>query len=146
MSAPIRGFPGGDRFGASMGAEGAPPGKRVSARTAWREARALFQRHRGRLAAGFILMLVSRLAGLQMKSLVDPPDADPKKYGLDKPAATVKFGSGSSQATVVLGGSGGGLEEDERFDAIQDRLADVDPQVRYEALRAYVRRVVRTRG
>jgi len=48
--------------------------------------------------------LVSRLAGLQMKSLVDPPDADPKKYGLDKPAATVKFGSGSSQATVVLGG------------------------------------------
>ena len=48
--------------------------------------------------------LVSRLAGLQMKSLVDTPDADPKKYGLDKPAATVKFGSGSSQATVVLGG------------------------------------------
>jgi hypothetical protein len=48
--------------------------------------------------------LVSRLAGLQMKSLVDTPDVDPKKYGLDKPAATVKFGSGSSQATVVLGG------------------------------------------
>ena len=48
--------------------------------------------------------LVSRLAGLQMKSLVDTPDADPKKYGLDKPAATVKFGSGSAQATVVLGG------------------------------------------
>ena len=48
--------------------------------------------------------LVSRLAGLQMKSLVDTPDADPKKYGFDKPAATVKFGSGSSQATVVLGG------------------------------------------
>jgi uncharacterized protein DUF4340 len=48
--------------------------------------------------------LVSRLAGLQMKSLVDTPEADPKKYGLDKPAATVKFGSGSSQATVVLGG------------------------------------------
>ena len=49
-------------------------------------------------------------------------------------------------ATVVLGGSGGGLEEDERSDAIQDRLSDVDAQVRYEALRAYVRLSVRTRG
>lgn len=49
-------------------------------------------------------------------------------------------------ATVVLGGSGGGLEEDGRFEAIQDRLSDVDAQVRYEALRAYVRLAVRTRG
>lgn len=48
--------------------------------------------------------LVSRLAGLQMKSIVDAPDADQKKYGLDKPAATVKFGSGSSQATLAMGG------------------------------------------
>jgi hypothetical protein len=48
--------------------------------------------------------LVSRLAGLQMKSVVDAPEADQKKYGLDKPAATVKFGSGSSQATLALGG------------------------------------------
>jgi hypothetical protein len=32
------------------------------------------------------------------------PDApDPKKYGLDQPAATVRIGSGSSQATLVLG-------------------------------------------
>jgi cyclophilin family peptidyl-prolyl cis-trans isomerase len=49
-------------------------------------------------------------------------------------------------ATVVLGGSGGGLEGDERFDAIQDRLSDGDAQVRYEALRVYLRRSVRTRG
>ena len=48
--------------------------------------------------------LVSRLAGLQMKSIVDAPDADQKKYGLDKPAATVKFGSGSSQASLAIGG------------------------------------------
>jgi hypothetical protein len=48
--------------------------------------------------------IVSRLAGLQMKSIIDTPDADPKKYGFDKPAATVKFGSGSSQATLLLGG------------------------------------------
>ena len=48
--------------------------------------------------------IVSRLSGLQMKSVVDSPDADGKKYGFDKPAATVKFGTGSSQATVVIGG------------------------------------------
>jgi hypothetical protein len=48
--------------------------------------------------------LVSRLSGLQMKSIVDAPDADLKKYGLDQPAAIVKFGSGSSQASLALGG------------------------------------------
>ncbi|MDQ3348654.1 MAG: DUF4340 domain-containing protein [Acidobacteriota bacterium] len=46
--------------------------------------------------------LVSRLAGLQMKSIVPEPAA-PQKYGLQKPAATVQIGSGSSQATLVLG-------------------------------------------
>jgi hypothetical protein len=51
--------------------------------------------------------IVSRLAGLQMKSIIDTPDADPKKYGFDKPAATVKFGTGSSQATLILGGAAG---------------------------------------
>ena len=54
--------------------------------------------------------IVSRLTGLQMKSVVDTPDApeaDGKKYALDKPAATIKFGSGSSQATLVVGGPAG---------------------------------------
>jgi len=32
--------------------------------------------------------LVGRLAGLQMKSIIDAPDADLKKYGLDQPAAS----------------------------------------------------------
>jgi hypothetical protein len=50
--------------------------------------------------------LVSRVAGLQMKSVVDgsPDDA---AFGLAKPAATVKLGSGSSQATVAIGGPAG---------------------------------------
>ena len=48
--------------------------------------------------------IVSKLAGLQMKSIVDAPDADQKKYGLDKPQAVVTFGSGSAQATLALGG------------------------------------------
>jgi hypothetical protein len=38
-----------------------------------------------------------------MKSIVDTPDPDGKKYALDKPAATVTFGTGSSQAVLVVG-------------------------------------------
>ncbi len=49
--------------------------------------------------------LVSRISSVQMKSIV--PDAtDLKKYGLDKPAATVRLGSGSSQAALAIGGAG----------------------------------------
>jgi hypothetical protein len=46
--------------------------------------------------------LVSRIAGLQMKSIVTAPEPL-KRAGLEKPAATVRIGSGSSQATLVLG-------------------------------------------
>ena len=42
--------------------------------------------------------LVSRLAEAQMKSMA--PGSDLKEYGLDKPAATVRIGTGSSQATL----------------------------------------------
>src|SRR5262245_21987397 len=49
--------------------------------------------------------LVSRVSGVQMKSIV--PDAtDLKKYGLDKPVATVRLGSGSSQASLAIGSAG----------------------------------------
>jgi len=49
--------------------------------------------------------LVSRISSVQMKSIV--PDAtDLKKYGLDKPSATVRLGSGSSQASLAIGGAG----------------------------------------
>lgn len=46
--------------------------------------------------------LVSRISSVQMKSIV-PDAADLKKYGLDKPVATVKLGSGSSQASLAIG-------------------------------------------
>jgi Domain of unknown function (DUF4340) len=49
--------------------------------------------------------LASRLAALQMKSLASEPAAP--QYGLDKPAATVRIGSGSSQATLVVGAPAG---------------------------------------
>lgn len=50
--------------------------------------------------------LISRLGGLQMKSLV--PEGQPAaSTGLEKPAATVRVGSGSSLATLVLGATAG---------------------------------------
>ena len=57
----------------------------------------------GRADSSAVEGIVGRLTGLQMKSIVETPDADQKKYGLDKPAATVRLGAGSSQATLVLG-------------------------------------------
>jgi hypothetical protein len=47
--------------------------------------------------------LLARLSGLQMKKLAAAEAADLKPYGLDKPAATVRIGSGSSQATLLIG-------------------------------------------
>ena len=57
----------------------------------------------GRAEFGAVDGLVSRIGSVQMKSIV-PDAADVKKYGLDKPAATVRLGSGSSQATLAIGG------------------------------------------
>ena len=47
--------------------------------------------------------LAGRIAGLQMKS-VAADTADAKKFALEKPAATVRIGTGSSQATLAIGG------------------------------------------
>jgi Domain of unknown function (DUF4340) len=51
--------------------------------------------------------LVSRLNTLQMKSLVAPEAASLAEYGLDTPEATIQLGSGSSQATLLLGKTAG---------------------------------------
>ena len=47
--------------------------------------------------------LVNRISSAQMKSIASADGGEPKDYGLDKPAATVKIGSGSSQATLSIG-------------------------------------------
>ncbi len=57
----------------------------------------------GRAEFGAVDGLVSRIASVQMKAIV-PDSSDLKKYGLDKPAVTVRLGSGSSQATFLIGG------------------------------------------
>lgn len=49
-------------------------------------------------------------------------------------------------AATVLAGGGAGLDDGARQDAIQELLDDRSAPVRYEALRAYVRRSARTRG
>jgi hypothetical protein len=51
--------------------------------------------------------LVSRLNTLQMKSIAAAEAAKPDEYGLDKPAATVQIGSGSAQASFLVGKSAG---------------------------------------
>jgi Domain of unknown function (DUF4340) len=50
--------------------------------------------------------LVGRLLSAQMKSIASdsPSPADLKKYGLDKPAATVSLGMGSATAALQIGG------------------------------------------
>jgi hypothetical protein len=50
--------------------------------------------------------LLGRVAAAQMKSIVseNATPADLKKYGLDKPAATVSLGLGSAKAELLLGG------------------------------------------
>jgi Domain of unknown function (DUF4340) len=52
--------------------------------------------------------LIARLQSLQMKSIAaaDASPADLKKYGFDKPEATVNVNMGSARATLVVGGKG----------------------------------------
>lgn len=47
--------------------------------------------------------LIARINGLQMKSLAAAEPADLKQYGLDTPAASVRIGAGSSQASLLIG-------------------------------------------
>ncbi|HJR57998.1 MAG TPA: DUF4340 domain-containing protein [Vicinamibacterales bacterium] len=47
--------------------------------------------------------LIGRLGGLQMKTLAAAEPGDLAQYGLATPAATVKIGTGSSLATLLIG-------------------------------------------
>jgi len=56
---------------------------------------------------GSVEGLVGKIQSAQMKSIAsngEPSAADLKKYGLDKPQATVELGEGSSKATLLVGG------------------------------------------
>jgi hypothetical protein len=55
---------------------------------------------------GTVEGLVGKLQTVQMKSMVgdEPSAADLKKYGLDKPEATIDLNAGSAKATLIVGG------------------------------------------
>lgn len=61
----------------------------------------------GRADYSTVDSLVRRLAGLRMSAVVDDEPSDLRKYGLDRPAATVRLGSGSSQASLAIGSAAG---------------------------------------
>ncbi len=59
---------------------------------------------------GAIEGILGRLNSTPMKSIAAPDASDPKllkEYGLDKPVATVRVGTGSSQAGLAIGKSAG---------------------------------------
>ncbi len=53
---------------------------------------------------GAVEGLIGRVQSAQMKAITAQDAADLKPYGLDKPAASVTFGLGSSRATLLFGG------------------------------------------
>jgi len=55
---------------------------------------------------GTVEGLVGKLQTAQMKSMVgdEPSAADLKKYGIDKPEATIDLNAGSAKATLIVGG------------------------------------------
>lgn len=57
---------------------------------------------------GSVEGLIGKLQNAAMKSIVadQPSAADLKKYGLDKPEATVNLAAGSTRATLIVGGKG----------------------------------------
>jgi cyclophilin family peptidyl-prolyl cis-trans isomerase/HEAT repeat protein len=68
-------------------------------------------------------------------------DSDTEKQALKDTDSQVR-----RLAMAVLGGAGAGLEDEERLDLILRGLQDQSAQVRYEALRGYIRRGAPTRG
>ncbi len=56
---------------------------------------------------GAVEGLVDKINSAQMKSIAAPDPSDLKPYGLDEPAATVRIGTGSSQASLAIGSSSG---------------------------------------
>jgi hypothetical protein len=51
--------------------------------------------------------MIGRINGLQMQSLVEAEPSDLKKYGLETPSASVRIGSGSSEAALLIGSTAG---------------------------------------
>lgn len=57
----------------------------------------------GRTDTTAVESLIGRLSSAQMKSIAAPEATDLAQYGLDKPVSTVRIGTGSSQAVLLVG-------------------------------------------
>jgi len=52
---------------------------------------------------GAVVSALERIASVQMQGIAADHTDDPRKYGLDRPSATINVGLGSSKATLTLG-------------------------------------------
>jgi ABC-type multidrug transport system fused ATPase/permease subunit len=86
-------YPRGEGPGRETGAVVTEAPRKVRLADAWRETRELFHRHRGRLAIGMILMLVSRLAALVLPAC--------SKYFIDHVIVAKQFQLLGSLAALV---------------------------------------------
>jgi len=104
MTAPLRMFPRGDKLPTSEDMLDDPLSVRSASPSAWREFRALLRRHRGYVAGGVALTLISRVAGLVLpassKYFIDRVLVDQRRDLLLPLAALVML------ATLVQAGTG----------------------------------------
>src|SRR5205085_4220186 len=84
----------------------------------------------------------ARFSSLQALLADRALDAETEKKALDD----AEVADVRRVAVAVLGGTGGGLSDDERMPRIRTALADSDLQVRYEAVRAWIRHGVPVEG
>jgi hypothetical protein len=58
---------------------------------------------------GAVESILERIGSAQMQGITEQEASDLRKYGLDRPSATIVVGSGSSRATLLLGDTDNGV-------------------------------------
>ncbi|HKH92583.1 MAG TPA: ABC transporter ATP-binding protein, partial [Gemmatimonadaceae bacterium] len=137
MSAPMRMFPRGDRLPKPEEMLEATGGASQRSARAWVEVRSLLRKHRGYIAAGVVLTLVSRIAGLVLpassKYFIDHVLVD-RRADLLLPLAAVVVG-----ATIVQAATGYALAR-VLGTAAQRAVADMRRRLAKHVLRLPVER------
>ncbi|HUU35471.1 MAG TPA: ABC transporter ATP-binding protein [Vicinamibacterales bacterium] len=127
-----------ERVGSPPAAASIPDGakKKVSPGAAWREARALFQVHRARLALGLGLMLISRLAGLVLPASAKYVIDDVIGKGRHEMLLPIALAGGA--ATIVQAATSFGLSQTLGV-AAQRAITDMRMRVQAKVMRLPVR-------
>ena len=121
---------------AASAATPGPAKKKVTAGAAWREARLLIHAHRGRLALGLGLMLVSRLAGLVLPASAKYVIDDVIGKGRHDLLMPIALAGGA--ATIVQAASSFGLSQILGV-AAQRAITDMRKRVQAKVMRLPVR-------